>query len=153
TGCADALPFRRRLQLCAVGRRLREVIADLVPGRLVAHPDVGQRTPRGIAVDGTEPQPENVGIVSAPAPERRAARAAERARLARRRLVLRRSVAAGEQLEILAPDGRVRHECAALRLSTGVAVAVNDGTELAVNREANRAAETAARERRAAIGI
>ena len=49
-------------------------------------------------------------------------------------------------LEIFSAQRRVRHERAAMRLATGGAVAMDGGTELAVDREANRAAEAAAGE-------
>src|SRR5262249_2554119 len=139
-------PARRRPELrfevTVLGAR--QVVRDLVPGRLLPDPDVTEGPAPRIVVEQTETDAEAVRFRVAAAPERRATAPAEAAPLSRRRLELRDRVRAGAQAEVLQPTRRPARERTALRLPAADAVAVDDGAELAVDLVADAAAETAA---------
>src|SRR5439155_9487110 len=125
-------------------RILRQGVFDGVPRGLGADPDVRERPPLGIGIEGAETDPADVGLRVAAAVDRGPTAPAERAELARRRLVLGHEVAARGELEVRRSGRRIAGERGPRSALALLAVAEARGPELALDAEADTAAETAA---------
>ena len=126
---------------------LRELVADLEPGRLLRHPEVAERAAPGSPSTRAEPDPERLRIVGAAAVDR-ATRSANRTRgtcpaTTRTRGSPRARRSTSGSARARARSRRTRSVGAPARL----AVAVGHGPGLAVHLEAHVAAHAAPGER------